>query len=212
MPPDVTLFSADLPGYGQSPPLRDWTLSELADEIAAEIERLGKSPVTLIGNCSGAIFGLIALPRMAEHIGRLVLIDPFAYMPWYFQVFVSPIGKYAYYSTFANPVGRWITNLSLKSHRAERTDLTNSFREVDHEVSYRYLNLLAGINSITGFAGIRHPIDIVYGQRTFRAIKRSVAMWREIWPQARTFELEGAGHLPIEEAAEELSRIVFRTE
>jgi len=211
LPPDATLLSVDLPGYGRSSPPRHWTLIDLANEIAVEIERLDRSMVTLIGNCSGAILGLIALPQIADRIGRIVMIDPFAYLPWYFKVFISPpIGKYAYYTTFANPVGRWITNLSLRSHRAEETNLTGSFCNVNHEVSYNYLRLLSEIDSIGEFAGIRHPIDIVYGEHTFAAVKRSVAMWRSIWPQSQEFELAGAGHLPIKEATEGLSKIIFK--
>jgi pimeloyl-ACP methyl ester carboxylesterase len=213
LPADAMIVSPDLPGYGQSPPPRAWTLEMLAKELAGEIEKLN-APVTLIGNCSGALLGLSAmelLPPLAQRINRLVMIDPFAYLPVYFKLFVTPpFGKYAYLSTFANPVGRWITNLSLKSHRTEETDLTGSFRRVDHHVSYRYLELLAGIDGIQRWAGLHKPVDIVFGERSFGAIKTSVGMWKGIWPQSRAFELPGAGHLPILEATEALSRIVFQ--
>lgn len=206
------IVSPDLPGYGQSPLPREWSLEGLAKELAGEIEKLD-APVTLIGNCSGALLGLSAMelrPRLVERINRMVMIDPFAYLPMYFKLFVTPpFGKYAYLSTFANPVGRWIANLSLKSHRTEETDLTGSFRRVDHGVSYRYLELLAGIDGIQRWAGIDKPVEIVCGERSFGAIKKSVGMWKAIWPQARAFELAGAGHLPILEATEALSRIVF---
>ncbi|HKX32015.1 MAG TPA: alpha/beta hydrolase [Blastocatellia bacterium] len=209
LPPDVTLYSVDLPGYGQSPPAPRWTLTELANEIASEIRKL-PAQATLIGNCSGGILGLLALPQVGDLVGRLVLIDPFAYVPWYFRLLTSSlIGQYAYYSTFANPIGRWITNLSLKTHRTGETDLTVSFSRVDHTISYRYLKLLTELDGIERFSGISQPIDIVYGARTFDAIKRSIPRWRNLWPQARTFELTGAGHLPIREAAENLSRIIF---
>ncbi len=212
LPPDATLVSVDLPGYGQSPQPREWTLDALAEEITAEIEKLN-APVTLIGNCSGALLGLSAMelqPRLNRRIERLVMIDPFAYLPVYFKLFVTPpFGRYAYLSTFANPIGRWMTNLSLKGHRADETDLTGSFSGVDHAVSYRYLELMAKIDSIDRWAGIHHPTEIVYGAHSFGAIKRSVRMWQALWPHARAFELAGAGHLPILEATEELSRIVF---
>jgi len=210
LPLDATLYSVDLPGCGQSPPPRELTLAGLADEIAAGIATLGSQSITVVGNCSGAILALAALPRIAERVNRLVLIDPFAFAPWYFKLFVTtPVGKYAYYSTFANPLGRWITNLSLKRHRTEESDLTGSFRAIDHAVAHRYLQLLTSMDGIADFAWIRHPVDIVYGERTFGAIRRSVEMWRSVWPQARAFELTGAGHLPIEEAPESLSRVIF---
>jgi len=211
LPADAALYCADLPGCGRSQPPREWRLEELTREIAAEISKLDSQSVTVIGNCSGAILALAAMPRIAERVNRLILIDPFAFAPWYFKLFVAtPIGKYAYYSTFANPIGRWITNLSLRRHRTRATDLTVSFRAIDHAASYNYLRMLCAIDGIERFAWIRRPIDIVCGARTFGAIKRSVGMWRGLWPQARVFPLEGAGHMPIEEATEELSRIVFQ--
>lgn len=207
------IISPDLPGYGQSLPPREWTLENLAGEIAAEIEKLD-ADVTLIGNCIGALLALSAMeyrPQLVRRVNRLVMIDPFAFLPWYFKLFLTPpFGKYAYFSTFANPLGRWITNLSLKGHRTEESDLTGSFRHVDHRVSYRYLELLAGIDSIERWANLRQPVDIVYGERSFQAIKQSAQMWRRIWPRAQVYELAGAGHLPIQEATEELCRIVFR--
>ncbi len=210
LPADATLYCADLPGCGRSQPPREWRLEELAREIAFEISKLDSGSITLIGNCSGAILALAAMPRITEEVKRLVLIDPFAFAPWYFKIFVAaPIGKYAYYSTFANPIGRWITNLSLRRHRTRGSDLTVSFREVDHSASYNYLRMLCEIGGIERFAGIQRPIDIICGERTFGAIKRSVGMWRGVWPHARVFELNGAGHLPIEEATEDLSRIIF---
>ena len=216
LPTDATLYSVDLPGHGKSPSPAKWELAALGQDIAAEILRLPTDSVTLIGNCSGALLGLSALqevPALLKRVSRLVMLDPFAYTPWYFSLFVSPawgpIGRYAYLSTFANPLGRWLTNLSLKGHRTEDTDLTHSFRRIDHEVSYRYLQLLTSIGGIETWRRIQLPTDIVYGAHSFGAIKTSVGMWQTLWPHARAHELAGAGHLPIKEATEALSKILF---
>ena len=209
LPAGATLYSADLPGYGRSPAPRRWELAAITEEIASAISA-GDSPVTIIGNCSGAVFALLAAERLTGRVERLILIDPFAYLPWYFKIFLNKrIGRYAYYSTFANPVGRWLTNLSLSKHRAAETNLTESFVSVSHEVAYRYLALLGELDDITRFSRLRLPVDLIYGARTFGAIKESIAMWRGVWPNARCQELAGAGHLPIQEATEQLSEIVF---
>jgi len=210
MPPEASFYSLDLPGCGRSPKPSSLAFDAVCETIAEAIRSLGPERVTLVGNCSGAIFGLGAMPWMADRIERLVLIDPFAYAPLYFRLFVVPgFGKLAYASTFANPLGRWLTNRSLKKHRTEATDLTESFARIDHGVAYRYLELLTGIESIDPFVWIRQPIEIVHGARTFAAVRASIGMWRGIWPQARVFELTGAGHLPILEATEPLARIIF---
>lgn len=209
LPAGVALYSVDLPGYGCSPVPRHWELAEITDEIARTIAAVD-SPVTVIGNCSGAIFALLAAERLPRRIERLILIDPFAYLPWYFKIFLHKhVGRYAYYSTFANPVGRWLTNLSLSKHRAADTNLTESFVSVSHDVAYRYLTLLSELNDIARFGRLRLPVDLIYGARTFGAIKESIALWRGVWPHARCHELAGAGHLPIQEATGQLGEIVF---
>lgn len=210
LPANVSLYSADLPGCGQSPaPLR-WELAAIAEDITETISKIKAQEVTLIGNCSGALLGLLAANRIPHKFQRLVLIDPFAFWPWYFKVFIAPgFGKYAYYSTFANPVGRWLTNRSLKARRTADSDLTQSFTAINHESVYRYLMLLTGIDGIAQFNSLRMPIDIVYGERTFSAVKQSAALWRSIWPQAHCWELKGAGHLPIEEVTTQLSELIF---
>src|SRR5262249_8184627 len=117
LPAGAALYSADLPGSGSSPAPRRWELAAITEDTAGAIAGVD-SPVTVIGNCSGAVFALLVAERLAGRIDRLILIDPFAYLPWYFKIFLNKrIGRYAYYSTFANPVGRWLTNLSLGKHR-----------------------------------------------------------------------------------------------
>lgn len=213
LPPDSTFVSVDLPGHGRSGWSGRLDLDLLAGMLADEMSKVETPNFTLVGNCSGALLALAALeaePDLIQRVERLVLIDPFAYAPWYFRIFVTPpIGRYAYYSTFANPLGRWLANQSLRGHRQDETDLTHSFQNLDHSVSYRYLEILTGISSIDRWKGITIDTDLVYGERTFGAIRKSVIMWQDIWPHARVHELKAAGHLPILEATDELSRILF---
>lgn len=213
LPADAILYSCDLPGYGHSPAPDAWTLEALVEELARAIVQLPVEKLTLLGNCSGALLGLAVAARLPARFERFVLLDPFAFVPWYFRLFLDyPFGKYAYYSAFANPLGRWITNRSLAKHRQSETDLTSSFRRVDHAVSLHYLRVLASIGSIQRFQSLCIPTDIVYGARSFQAIKQSVQQWQALWPHAQVCELAAAGHLPLLEATEALSRIVFKAE
>jgi pimeloyl-ACP methyl ester carboxylesterase len=213
VPPAASLFAADLPGYGRSPRLPRPSAEAVGEEVARVVETLGPGRVTLVGNCSGAIFALLAASVNPARIARIVLIDPFAFVPWYFKVFISPsFGRYAYYSTFANPLGRWLTNASLRSKRASSSNLTRSFRQVDHEVSLEYLVMLDALGSIARFDGLRLDTDIAYGERTFGAVKASLPEWRRVLPHARVSSVPGAGHLPIEEAPTRIASILFGNE
>jgi pimeloyl-ACP methyl ester carboxylesterase len=213
MPDEATLYAADLPGYGRSPAPRAWSIEAIADEVAAAIDETQATRVTVIGNCSGAIVALAAAESLGHRVERLALIDPFAFVPWYFRIFAAgAFGKVAYYSTFANPLGRWLTNRSLARRRTNHSDLTQSFGEVNHTAALSHLALLTGIKNVRRFAGLTMPIDLIYGERTFRAVKQSIAIWCDLWPQATAIELSGAGHLPIEEATAQLAPILFDRE
>ena len=130
--------------------------------------------------------------------------------PWYFRVFLlKPIGRYAYYSTFANPAGRLLTNLSLKQRRSSTTDLTGGFSRVNHAVTYRYLQIFESFPQPETFEGLTQPIDIIYGDKTFQAVRDSAVRWKSVWPQAKVHELKAAGHLPLLEATAQVRDIVF---
>ncbi len=206
LPEDVTFRGLDLPGCGESAPPLQWDMGSVIGEIARELD----GPTTLVGNCSGAILALLLAERAPAWVERVVIIDAFAWWPWYFRIFLEPhIGRYAYFSTFANPLGRWLTNASLGSKRAAGTDLTRGFARADHESIYRYLLLLRDAGNAENFKDLAMPIDIVYGAKSFAAVRQSAYTWAGMWPQARTFALHNAGHLPILEAAQQVREILF---
>jgi pimeloyl-ACP methyl ester carboxylesterase len=209
VPEDASLLACDLPGIGGSKPLAEWSMGRVTGEVAEAIYRVGQ-PVTLVGNCSGANLAFFVARMIPERIERLISIDVFAFWPWYFRVFVNRwIGRYAYFSTFANPVGRWITNLSLSGKRSESTTLTGGFSHVDHAVTYRYLTLLKDSGNMDQFRDLKIPCCLVYGEKSFAAARESAAQLAAMWPGSRMFPLPGAGHLPIIEAPAALAQVIF---
>lgn len=210
LPDNASLWSVDLPGYGASPRLETWRWEELTDALEAAIAELPRN-LRLIGNCSGAAFGLALAQRRPERFEHLFLIDPFAYFPWYFKLLVARgPGRLFYATAFENPLGRWMTNRGLADHRTEDTDLTSSFEDLDHGVVYEYLRMLRQMPGYTMFAELEHPIVVAHGEKTFEAVQKSVKMWTEMWPQSSAVEIAGAGHLPLQEASEALARAMFR--
>lgn len=211
LPEHCMLVACDLPGFGKTPAPARLDRDEISAGMARWIDGLGLKRVSLLGNCSGALAALLAAPMLKTPVSRLILLDAFAYVPWYFRVFSNRVfGDYAYYTTFANPLGRWLTNRGLAARRRPGTDTTGSFARADHESTLSWLRLLADIPGYEFFRPVHAPVELVYGERTFCAVKRSVALWKKLWPQAPVTELKGAGHLGIAEAPRDLARIVFK--
>ncbi|MBC7931128.1 MAG: alpha/beta hydrolase [Rubrivivax sp.] len=213
VPPRATFFSADLPGCASSPAPREWSADAIVAEVVEAISALKAQPVTVVGHCGGGVFGLLAAKKAEGIIKRVIMIDPFAYLPRYFRLFISEnFGRHAYNTTFANPFGRWLTNQALSGRRESRTDLTASFSSTDHQVARRYLKLFDEMGGVQQFSGLRAGVDLVHGEKSFGAVRKSVGMFKDTLPHARTWQLKGAGHMPMTEATLQLSRIIFEPE
>lgn len=208
-----SLWAPDLPGYGRAAPLDRWEQASYLARVRGLFAHLPAEPVHLLGNCSGAILGLAALcsPPERERLAGLVLVDPFAFTPWYLRLFLLPlVGRLFFWSTFANPMGRHLTNLSLASKRQRDTDLTGSFAEVPPSTAWNTLRLLDEIGTIRGFASVVRPSLLLHGRRTFAAVRASIPLWRAIWPHLEVREIPAAGHLPLTETPREVAAHLAR--
>ncbi|HVF44309.1 MAG TPA: alpha/beta fold hydrolase [Pyrinomonadaceae bacterium] len=213
VPAGASLYAADLPGCGASPRPREWSVGAIVAEVVETIRALDAGRVTLVGHCGGAVFAMLAARQAPRLVGRVVAIDPFAYLPRYFRLFTGEgFGRRAYEATFANTLGRWLTNKTLNAGRDGRADLTASFGSADHEAARGYLVLFASIEGVEVFRGLRAEVELVYGERTFGAVKRSVGMFKGVLPHARAIRLAGARHMPLTEVTAQLARVVFEPE
>ena len=207
LPEDTRLVAFDLPGFGKSEAPDSWAMEDVGRALAVEIDRLQCSTLTIVTNCSGAYPALKAAPHLVRQPERLVLVDAFAYAPKYFRLFTNRSwGHHAYRTTFANPIGRRITNAAL---RGQKRDITADFKTANHEHTLAWLRSCVEIGDCRQFANVQLPTLIAYGERTFSAVRKSLPMWRDIWPHAETLQLARAGHLGLVEAAAQLSESVF---
>ncbi len=187
-----------------------WTLGEVTRQLIGCLERLEPRGSVLVGNCIGALLALCVALERPDLVDRLVLIDAFARWPWYFRVFTNPVfGHHAYKVTFANPIGRWITNQSLAHKRTGHSNLTQGFATAGHDTQLHYLRILGEIESPEQFAAVRAAVDLITAARSFRAARESAAVWQAIWPAARLFEVPDSGHLVLSESPLRVSEIIF---
>ena len=212
LPADVCLLSFDQPGFGASPPPVEWSVRSLSEPIAAVLDRLGLERMTIVGSCSGAVVGMELGIMLGARVERLVMVDPFMTAPWFFRLFCwGWFGRLCYWSTFANPLGRWITNLGLAGRRTDDTDLTDHFKDADHGRALGYLRALCDPTlHQRGYERLDPIGEFVVGDKTFESVKRSVDWWRETrWPSAPLMMLPEAGHLPVHEATDDVAAALF---
>lgn len=211
MPEDVVLLAYDQPGFGRSPSPPDWSLDTLVELLERPLDVA--RPFTLVGVSGGALLCLYWALRLGVRVERIVMIDPFAYMPWYFKLFTLPwAGALLYHLVFGNPMGRMLTNAGLRPHRTTYPDLVGGFRSVRHGDNLNYLRALSVFDrmELSVFSSFRGRVDILYGEKTFAAVRRSLPTFESLFSQVRCIEIPGAGHLPVFEAPVFVAREVFR--
>ncbi len=208
IPESARVDSPDLPGYGSSRLPENWETGTVARMVLDSID--ASKRFTIVGNCTGGVIGAEIAHIAPERVERLVMIDPFAYVPWYFRLFLKGgFGRKAYNATFASAVGRFFTNQAMRSKRDGETDLTGSFSRVNHDAVYSFLQMMAAHEGPARYSEMTLPIHIVIGQKTFSAVRKSVSQLEQVWPHATVDEVQEAGHLPIEEQSEQVARLVF---
>lgn len=211
-PDDVTFHAPDLPGCGQSPPPEDWGWDALHDHLAAQLDaRLAPGRWSLIGSCAGSYHALEIARRLPARVEQLVLLEPFAVMPWFFGIFLTPVaGKALYDLVFSSAIGKRATQASLRRQGVTADyDMLTAFGARDMQIPYRYLQHYGAITSHKSFAGVSGPTRILVGQNSWRAIHDSVPLWRELWPDLTAHQLEGVGHMFSQEAPERAAALMF---
>ena len=68
-------LAIDLPGYGLSPPTRDWGIETHGEALGEFVAALDE-PVTLIGNSMGGLLSEMVAARHPELVSGLILVSP----------------------------------------------------------------------------------------------------------------------------------------
>ncbi|MDY7037358.1 MAG: alpha/beta hydrolase [Thermodesulfobacteriota bacterium] len=211
-PAGICMHCVDLPGYGRSPRPRKWEMKVITQEALGYLEKCDITSSILIGFCSGVGLALTLGSIAPGRVRRIFMIDPFAFVPFYFKLFLwGEFGRRAYNTTFEKSIGIKITDWVLKRLQKSDADFTNAFVELDHNVTLRYLQLLHRIDVRREFSGLKMDVDILYGKYTFDSVRRSVDIYKSLLPQIKTHELDDVGHLPMIKDARQLAEAIFHT-
>jgi pimeloyl-ACP methyl ester carboxylesterase len=209
----VCMHCVDLPGYGHSAKPANWDLETITQEALAYLDERNISSASMVGFCSGIGPALTMAKMVPGYVERIVMIDPFAFVPWYFKLFISGgFGRRAYATTFQTSIGRKITDFFLKRLQKSDADFTSSFLDLDHNVTLKYLQMLHQVDLEKEYRGLETDVLILYGQHTFKAVRDSVRIYQNLLPRVTSQELNDVGHLPMVKGARQLAEVIFTEE
>jgi pimeloyl-ACP methyl ester carboxylesterase len=215
--PGVDVVVPDLPGYGESAPMREsHTLAHYADAVADLRAALGLDTCHLLGHSLGASIALVHAARHGAGLRSLTLLNPVSTA----RGLTAGLGKLYYRVAAALPPGpaRWWLASRPAVYVSDAFVITTRDRarrrwilEMDYE-NYANASVPAMIESFLSYyatpfhdhaAAVSVPTLVTTGHRDGIAPVAAVTELAGRLPNARLELLPGSGHLaPLEIPAE----------
>jgi pimeloyl-ACP methyl ester carboxylesterase len=204
----------DARNHGASPWVATMAYPDMAEDVAALIERLGAGPVDVIGHSMGGKTAMTLALARPELVRRLIAVD------------IAPV---AYRGGAQEPYAAYIAAMRALdvagfTRRAEadaalaaaipdasmRAFLVQNLENAEQGYRWR-INLdgiAANLEALTGFpeTGAQYggPVTVLAGELSNYVRPRDEAAIRRYFPQAQIVVVDGAGHWPHADQPERL--------
>jgi|SRR5271165_4276764 len=207
---DYRCIVPDLAGFGLSkaPPGFSFKPEDHAELIAAFINTLGLSEVTLIGHDWGGPIGLGAMMLAPGRITGLCLGNTWAWpvngdfhFEWFSNLMGGPIGRFATHrhAVFVNvlmPVSMKRRKLSVEEMKAFRAPFQDRSLRLPMHVFPAEItgsrDWLADVELVA--RDFRGPACILWPEGDFAFREKELAHWERILPQATVTRIPNCGH------------------
>jgi pimeloyl-ACP methyl ester carboxylesterase/DNA-binding response OmpR family regulator len=231
--PLITLLSdryrcvaVDLPGYGESPALRERaSINGYADLLAELIKLISpEQPVILVGHSMGGMISLTMALRHSPLIERMILIAPTisGRLSFWINTFISPITMLERYPVADRVVGalepymlRVTDRLMRPASFADRTGISeadyqrlraDARRPGQGRVRAECYWAMQEHNLSGKLSSITTPALVIWGMEDNTVPLRDAGLVDDEWPGATLQVLPRAGHWPHFETPEPTSR------
>ncbi|MBL4615472.1 MAG: alpha/beta fold hydrolase [Magnetovibrio sp.] len=204
------VISVDLRNHGLSPWIDGMAYCDMAQDVAALIERLELGPCTMIGHSMGGKTAMMLALSRPELIRRLVVVD------------IAPVERETGFSTYIDamaevPLCACESRSDVEEHLIDavpdkmvRTFLTQNLMRDDQGFRWR-INLSAlsdGMDEIADFIeptpcpSFQGPTLFIAGATSDYIQPHHMADITRLFPKANVTHIEGAGHWLHAEAPE----------
>lgn len=218
------VVAVDLPGHGDTPPLRgETTIATLADSVAEFLDENNLTGVDVVGSSMGARL-VLELARRGGIVGGVVSLDPGGFWQgWQIPFFYQSINLSIKLVRLLQPVMPQISrsvigrSLLLAQFSARPWKLSPEvvldemrtfaespvFDELLYNLAYGEEQKGAAKNSI------KHPLVIGWGQRDRVCFPSQAKRALELFPDAQLHWFEHCGHFPQWDRPAETTRLIL---
>lgn len=213
-------------GLSEKPEGYAYTLAQRIADVAALVAHLGLKRVHLVVHDWGGAIGFGFAARHPEMIGRIVILNTAAFrsphIPGRIALCKAPLigpalvrgaNGFAWPATWMAMHRRKLSSAEKRGYLlpygswADRVAVSAFVQDIPLRASHpTWATLGAAEAGLPQFAD--RPILIVWGGMDFCFNDRFLARWREIYPRARVERLADAGHYVLDDAREDVLRLV----
>jgi 3-oxoadipate enol-lactonase len=191
----------DMPGYGGSAPLKDFSIATLADALADFLQQVGATKPCLVGHSIGGMIVqqlLVKQPRIASAVVLAQTSPAFGRTDgdWQKTFIEARLGPLDRGETMASLAPSLVTNLVGDDPDPRGIELARDCMAAVREQSYRASMLaLMGFDLRGALKNISAPTLVLSGSKDNNAPAAMMAKMATHIPSASYVELEGVGHL-----------------
>ncbi len=211
-----TVYRPAWPGYGNSPPLSDFSIADLVEIGREFILTTGNAPVTLIGNCLGGVVAIELTRLYPELVEQMVLVEMYDYMPWYMHLLLIPgLNILLYHVLFKSMAGFRILNRLLTVRIVRKDDgmryIEDGFRRTNATVALCFLKAVRRFLDKFRRDEYRTNIPTIYveGGRSFEPITAFRETAQKFFKNLTIVQMPESLHVPIAEQPEVFSARVL---
>jgi pimeloyl-ACP methyl ester carboxylesterase len=208
----------DLPGCGQSPPVRSYDVPLQASRVAALLDDLGLRRVAVVGHSSGGYVATSLAEQRPDLVRSLALIstgpslDALSPQPLLRRVLLAPPVGPLLWSRRSDGMIRRGVNVTCAHPVEVPDDVVTGLRGTTYRafraVLRRNTAYLAARSMPDRLAALDIPVLVIFGAADPRWEPASAHKYDAV-PRARVELLPGVGHIPLFEAPEETSKLLL---
>lgn len=208
-------IAIDLPGYGQSPPLKEnVTIPHYAELLADLIEQISDGPVVLVGHSMGGMISLTLAKTHPVLVERMVLLSPTisGNLSNTINMLISPITgleRFGFGSLIVSTVENTFVGLTDRLMRpvsfAERSGIMredyerlrqDARRPGQGRVRAECFRAMQANDLRGSLSNVETPALVIWGAEDNTVPLRDAGIVADEWPQADLRILPKAGHWP----------------
>ncbi|MCX7747783.1 MAG: alpha/beta hydrolase [Clostridia bacterium] len=193
------IYAVDLPGFGESEGLDDYTFEVLNEILEQFAEYVGLNDFTLLGQCMGGIIALDFAIRHKEKVRKLILIETMIYFPLWLNLLLV---KYLNSWVLKFMIKRKIGMKMLALHRALKNTgrdkrLMRMLKKADVAQSLKYIRLMkkySRYDHIERSKDLNMPVTIITTGNTFYEVKKTASQLVNVLENVQRFTIPSKSH------------------